>query len=122
MKKRKQALVMTLVFCAMIVVINKLRFRYSWTNATLRTAMTPFTGTIWADGFSEANFSKVQAGMSSRDIKLLLGEPLQKWCGNEGCEWLYSWQDTPTADFDRRWIFLNSVGRVVSFRHDFFID
>lgn len=105
---------------------NKIRFRYEWSDATKRTLMAPFAGTLWADGFSEEKFAKVTLGMPMSEVERLLGRPLKEWCGPEddktGCTWLYSWQDTPTADYDRRWVSFNASGRVDELRHDFFID
>lgn len=82
-------------------------------KSILRTVMTPFTGTLWADGFSEAKFAEVKA---------LLGAPLKEWCGSGGCVWLYNWQDTPTADYDERAVSFDSLWRVNGFRHRFYID
>lgn len=103
-------------------VFNKIRFHYGWSDAFWRTAMTPFTGTLWADGFSEARFAEVRIGMSSQEVRALLGTPLKEWCGSEGCAWLYSWQDTPTADYDERSVSFDSLWRVTGLRHRFYID
>ncbi len=127
MRKSVSILFFSLIPCIFImaVALNKIRFRYGWSDAIWRTVMTPMTGTLWAPGFSEAKFAEVKIGMSSVEVTALLGAPLQKWCAQDGgldCEWLYSWQDTPTADFDRRWVLFDQFGRVERLRHDFFID
>ena len=107
---------------ALLTTFNKIRFHYDWPNALKRTVMTPFVGTLWASGFSEGQFAKVRLGMPQAEVKDLLGVPLKEWCGSTTCSWLYSWQDTPTADYDRRWIAFDAQGRVREVRHEFFID
>ncbi len=125
---KKTFKVVPIILAAFIVTLglNKIRFRYDWVDAAKRTLLAPLTGTLWADGFSEAKFAKVKLGMSLAEVKALLGAPLREWCGpkgiNEGCTWLYSWQDTPTADYDRRWVSFDALGRVEEIRHDFYID
>jgi len=116
------ALVALFGFFISATVFNKIRFHYGWSDAIWRTTMTLFTGTLWADGFSEAKFADVKIGMSSQEVKVLLGPPLKEWCGSKNCAWLYSWQDTPTADFDRRSVSFDSSWRVNGFRHEFYID
>ena len=61
-------------------------------------------------------------GMSELEVRNLLGAPLQDWTGGEGHTWLYSWQDTPTADYDRRWVSFDSKGHVDDLAHEFYID
>jgi hypothetical protein len=103
-------------------VFNKIRFHYGWSDAVLRTAMAPLAGTLWAEGFSETRFAAVRIGMSSQEVKALLGPPLKELCGPENCAWRYSWQDTPTADYDQRSISFDASWRVTELRHRFYID
>ncbi|MEW6058261.1 MAG: outer membrane protein assembly factor BamE, partial [Bdellovibrionota bacterium] len=91
-------------------------------NAFWRTLMTPFTGTIWAKKFSEQNFAKIRPGMPRAEVEALLGSPLRKDCSEKGCMWVYSNQDTGTADYDRRWVVTDPTGRVTEVRHEFYID
>jgi outer membrane protein assembly factor BamE (lipoprotein component of BamABCDE complex) len=77
---------------------------------------------LWATGFSESKFSDVRMGMSQTEVMSLLGIPLQMWTGSDGCTWLYTWQDTPTADYDRRWVSFDSKGFVDEVNHEFYID
>jgi hypothetical protein len=105
-----------------LVAFNKIQLHYNWPEALKRTVMTPFVGTLWANGFSEAQFEKVRIGMLEAQVKELLGEPLKEWRGKMGYAWLYSWQDTPTADYDRRWVSFDAKGAVVEVRHEFHID
>jgi hypothetical protein len=102
--------------------INKWRFGYGWGEAFGRTVMAPMTGTLWAKDFSERKFSSVHLGMTRPEVVQLLGKPLREGCGDSGCTWLYSWQDTGTADFDRRWVGFDLKGHVDRIYHDFFVD
>lgn len=122
MKKAAKRMTLVVMVFALFTAFNKVRFHYDWSEALKRTAMTPFVGTLWADGFSELNFSKVRIGMSEIEVRTLLGVPLQKWVGTEGYTWLYSWQDTPTADYERRWVSFDSKGLVDEVIHEFYID
>lgn len=98
------------------------KFGYGVNDGFWRTAMIPFEGTVWSEGFSEVGFNKVNLGMSSRKVLELLGEPLQKNCDKNDCFWIYTWQDTGTADFDQRWIIFNLDDRVIEIRKSFYID
>lgn len=104
------------------VVFNAVRFGYGPDDAFWRTLMVPFEGTVWAPGFSEAAFSKLRLGMPSSEVTSLLGEPLRKDCGEDECFWIYTWQDTQTADFDQRWVIFDLSDRVQEVRKSFFID
>ena len=104
------------------VAVNSIRFGYDFKEAMWRTFMTPFEGTVWAPGFTESAFSKVHLGMSAAEVNSLLGDPLRKSCDAEGCLWIYTWQDTGTANFDQRWLDFDSAGRVKEIRKSFYID
>ena len=122
MRKLTKVILIAAAFFGAATVTNKIRFRYDWENAYCRTLMTPFTGTIWADGFSEGKFSKIQFGMSKSEVEAVLGDPLRKDCSGKGCMWVYSNQDTGTADYDRRWVVFDSTDQVTKIRHEFYID
>lgn len=122
MKKLLRCVAAFLISFIFVCAFNKIRFNYNWTDALKRTVMAPFVGTLWASGFSESKFLKIHAGMTEKHVKELLGQPLQKWVGEDGYMWLYSWQDTPTADYDRRWISFDAKGFVDDVRHEFYID
>jgi len=101
---------------------NIFRFGYGLNDGLWRTLMTPFEGTVWSPGFSEKAFSKIKINMTSTELGSLLGEPLRKDCGENNCFWIYTWQDSGTADFDQRWVVLNKENRVIEVRKSFFID
>ena len=103
-------------------LLNAARFEYGPEDAFWRTLMTAFEGTIWAPGFSEAAFSKLEIGMKTDQVTALLGDPLRKDCGELRCIWIYTWQDTQTADFDQRWVIFGPAERVEEVRKSFFID
>lgn len=107
---------------AFMTTINALRFQYGFNDAFWRTLMSPFEGTVWAPGFKESEFLKVREGMLAMKVTQLIGEPLRKDCGTKRCFWIYTWQDTPTADFDQRWVVFDLAERVVEVRKSFFID
>ncbi|MEW6058012.1 MAG: hypothetical protein AB1540_15505 [Bdellovibrionota bacterium] len=117
-----KAFLFILTCFGLMMTTNKVRFRYDWENAFWRTLMTPFVGTIWAEGFSEERFAKVRVGMSFDEVAHILDEPLRKDCSQKGCGWIYSNQDTGTADYDRRWITFDVTGLVDGLRHEFYID
>lgn len=115
------SLTMVVFICG--VAINIQRFGYNLNDGFWRTLMFPFEGTVWASGFSEANFNKIKLGMSVTQVQEILGEPLRKddEC-RELCFWLYSGHDTGTADFDQRWVVFNNADLVIEIRKSFFID
>jgi len=121
MKLLKYALVFTGIFFIGIM-FNMYRFGYGFDDAFWRTLMTPFTGTVWSERFTEEGFNNIKISMSTDEVLKHLGKPLQNECGKERCFWIYSYQDTPTADFDQRWIIFNKNDRVVEIRKSFFID
>lgn len=121
MKWIRFASVIFLCFGIMILM-NKIRFYYDWKNAFWRTLMAPFEGTIWAENYSEEHFMNIRPGMSMSSVEVLLGKPLRITCSKEGCTWIYSNQDTPTADYDRRWVSFSVNGSVNDITHKFYID
>src|SRR3990167_2474807 len=96
----------------LVVAVNSFRFGYDFKEAYWRTLMAPFEGTVWAPGFKESAFSKLRIGMTASEVFGLLGDPLRKRCDKDGCLWIYTWQDTGTADFDQRWVDIDPRGRV----------
>lgn len=126
MKKAFLIISALIALFAFSVIWNKISLRYDWKTAAVRTLMSPFTGNLWAEGFSEERFSKVKVGMFANEVEALLGKPLNVWPAKNGFTWLYSWQDTPTADYDRRWVSFKTSdlhsGKVIDVSHEFFID
>jgi len=123
MKKIFYAILSSLVVFMVIISMNKIRYQYDWRNALWRTVMTPFTGTLWADGFSDERFAKISIGMPKEEVEKILGSPLSVGCEKMlHCDGVYSYQDSGTADFDRRWIRFGWDGRVVEIVRDFYID
>jgi len=104
------------------VAFNSYRFGYGLKDAFWRTLMTPFEGSVWAPGFSEAAFSKVKIGMHSSEVFQLLGAPIRNPNGLTGSIWMYTWQETGSADFDQRWLDFDPSGHVKEIRKSFFID
>ncbi len=85
--------------------------------------MTPFEGTLWSEDFSENEFSKIRIGMSSQEVIELIGQPISKGLNCDSiCFWIYTIQDTGTADFDQRWVVFNNHLKVTEVRKSFFID
>ncbi len=105
-----------------VMAVHSIRFGYGPEDAFWRTLMSPFEGTVRAPGFSESAFTKVRIGMIAADVAKLLGDPLRKSCGDFGCLWIYTWQDSGTADFDQRWVLVDATERVSEIRKSFFID
>ncbi|MEW6056481.1 MAG: hypothetical protein AB1540_07685 [Bdellovibrionota bacterium] len=122
MKRSFQVILSLIAFFGIMLIMNKVRYRYDWENAFWRTIMTPMTGTIWAKDFSEAGFAKITYGMSSAEVRSLVGEPLNRECDKDGCGWSYSDQDSDTADSDRRWVRFDAKDRVDYIWHEFHID
>ncbi len=104
------------------IYINMNRFLYDFSEATYRSLFFLLEDTIWSHGFSEDRFSKLRIGMNEQQVRSLLGEPLRKTCGENSCEWVYSWQKTGNSSFDRRDVIFNVDGHVVRIRHEFYID
>lgn len=112
-----------ILFSSLGIGVNMYRFGYGVEDGFYRTLMFPFEGTVWAQGFNEKAFLKVQIGMSQLQVVHLLGEPLRKDLDcDESCFWLYSGQDSGTADFDQRWVVFGADRKVNEIRKSFFID
>lgn len=105
-----------------VIAINMYRFDYGINDGFWRTLMVPFTGTIYAPSFSESNFNQIKISMSSAQVARLVGEPLRKDCDHMDCFWIYTNQETSTADYDQRWVILDKKERVIEIRKSFFID
>ena len=120
-KKLKYLSLGGLLFFA-IMIVNAVRFQYGLEDAFWRTFMTPFEGTVWAPGFKESEFAKVREGMKAGEVLNLLGEPLRRDCDKNDCFWIYTWQNTGTADFDQRWVIVDANEHVIEIRKSFFID
>lgn len=105
------------------ISINMYRFGYGFKDGFFRTLLAPMEGTVWATGFSEEAYDKIKIGMTTEQVYSILSEPLRKDtdCSNR-CFWAYSWQDTQTADFDKRSIVFGYQKQVVEIRKGFFID
>lgn len=113
----------TLIFLfTFSIAINMYRFNYGINDGFWRTLMAPFTGTIWAPSFSESNFDQIKISMNSVQVLSLLDEPLRKDCDIKECFWIYTSQDTSTADFDQRWVIFDNADKVIEIRKSFFID
>jgi hypothetical protein len=122
MRTLRFAIIFGMLFFPVAVAINSFRFGYNFKEAYWRTLMTPFEGTVWAPGFKESAFSKLRIGMAAAEVLELLGAPIRKSCDEAGCLWIYTWQDTGTADFDQRWVDFDPSDRVKEIRKSFFID
>lgn len=105
-----------------VMAVNSLRLGYGPEDSFWRTLMSPFEGTVRAQGFSESAFTKIRIGMMAAEVTRLLGEPLRRSCGVYGCLWIYTWQESGTADFDQRWVLVDAKARVSEIRKSFFID
>jgi hypothetical protein len=98
------------------------RFGYGWNDGFWRTLLIPCEGTIWAKGFSEKKFTQLKLGMTGEEVKRLIGEPLAIRCGKEFCFFIYTNQDTGTADYDERVVLTDLSDKVVEIRKTFYID
>ncbi|WP_165227496.1 outer membrane protein assembly factor BamE [Aquisphaera insulae] len=74
--------------------------------------------TLYARGFTEADFRRIRNGMTAEQVLAILGPPLRKLPWGNGSEaWLYSNKYHRLANFHRRWLFLRD-GVVESIVHD----
>jgi len=104
------------------VTINSYHFGYGWNDAFWRTLVAPVEGTIWAPQFDESKFSKVRIGMSAPEVTKLIGDPLQKDCGEEDCFWLYTKLESGLPGYDQRWLIFDLKERVIEIRKSFELD
>ena len=70
----------------------------AWANANL--------GTMYAAGFTEANFARLRVGMTPDEVEKIMGTPLEKipWPTQGNVEnWVYS--DSPIGwNYEQRWV------------------
>jgi hypothetical protein len=105
------------------ILRNMHKFGYDPNDAFWRVVWSIDEGTIWAPGFSEANFSKIKLTMHKEEVLKLVGRPLSNIddC-DDICTWAYTRQDAGTSDFDQRWVDFDNNNRVSGIRKSFFID
>lgn len=102
MKMAKKVLVIMSLLIMSGTLFNAMRFRYDLSDAFLRTVFFIFEDTRWAKDFTEEGFDRLTIGMSADEVVQIIGEPLRKTCADDGCDWVYTWQQASTLDFDRR--------------------
>lgn len=118
----KKLFLYALIIYTLSIFYNKVYYQYNLTDSFKRTTLSLFTGTIYASNYSEKNFHKVHIGMPQEKVEELLGKPLRVDYGPLGTSYIYSNQDTPTADYDRRWISFNQSQQVDEIESRFYID
>jgi hypothetical protein len=121
MKFLKYGLYFVWIFLA-TMLFNMWRFGYGVNDGFWRTLLIPCEGTIWAKDFSEKKFNQLKLGMSINEVKGIIGEPLKIRCGEEFCYFIYTDQDTGTADHDERVVVTDLNHKVVEIKKSFFID
>jgi hypothetical protein len=86
-------------------------------------SIDPFTGlgTVYSERYSEARFNGLRPGMTAGDVEAIMGPPLKKVAWNSQEMWLYSNQPHSTANFWRRWVYLQD-GRTTTIINDFWVD
>lgn len=60
--------------------------------------------------------------MTKTVVDKIMCAPLSYDCGPDICGSSYSKQDTPTADYDRRWIRYDLTEKVIETIREFYID
>jgi hypothetical protein len=81
-----------------------------------------FPPTIYATGYVEAKFNGIRNGMTTEQVKSLLGDPLKKDWSEDGSEnWQYSTGYTYTSNYERRWIRVKN-GVVTTIINDYWYD
>lgn len=81
-----------------------------------------FPPTIYARGYNESRFQAIRVGMTTEQVVLELGEPLQKHVDSSGSElWHYSDQYHYESNFDRRWLVFDA-GKVICVINDYWVD
>jgi len=53
----------------------------------------PSIDTVYADGYSEEDFSRIQVGMSMTEVEQIIGVPLSSWTNKQGITFLWYSQD-----------------------------
>ena len=66
--------------------------------------------TVWAEGYSEEGFLKIERGMSEKDVVRLVGRPLFEWRDSWKAHWDYSRSEG--SGWVRR-VWLSEDGRTV---------
>jgi outer membrane protein assembly factor BamE (lipoprotein component of BamABCDE complex) len=102
MKLAKKVLVIMSLLIMSGTLFNAMRFRYDLNDAFLRTVFFIFEDTRWAKEYTEEGFDRLTIGMSADEVVQIIGKPLRKTCADDGCDWVYTWQQASTLDFDRR--------------------
>lgn len=96
--------------------------------ALLMSCLVPivnhFDSTVYSEGYSEDHFRRIRVGMTANEVLSLMGEPIQvvppnQWQSYE--TWKYTDQRDYTANFNRRWVFMDR-GKVVQVVNDYWID
>jgi hypothetical protein len=98
-------------------------YGYGVNDAFWRVVWAIDEGTTWANGFSDEGFSKIRIGMTKEEVLSLAGKPLHDIDNcDELCIWAYTRQDSPTSDFDQRWVVFDQNQKVFEIRKSFYID
>ncbi len=105
----------------LLVVINMIRFQYPFFVA-LERSIYFYSQTKWSEDFSESSFSKIKFGMSEYEVELIMKKPLWKSCNRETCIWAYATGTDFNVDFDRRYVYFNSNGKVSYIQKDYYAD
>jgi hypothetical protein len=80
--------------------------------------------TVYSRRYSEARFRRIDIGMSSTEVKNLLGSPLKIERDEPivgGDTWKYSDQKTISDNFYRRWLIIKD-NKIVDIFNDFWYD
>jgi outer membrane protein assembly factor BamE (lipoprotein component of BamABCDE complex) len=121
MKMAKKAAAILCIAFVSSTLINAIRYRYSLTDALLRTIFFIFEDTRWAKDYTEEGFDRLTIGMTTEEATQILGEPLRKNCSNT-CVWVYTWQQASTLDFDQRSLVFDENMRLKEKIRGYFID
>lgn len=85
-------------------------------------SMVTEESTYYSPGYSSKSFRRVQIGMSQREVRDLLGEPLREYPVDGGRRkgWLYSWKRADSSYRER--VILFESGKVVRKYSDYYVD
>ena len=122
MKLAKKFLLILTILIVCGTLFNAMRFRYDLSDAFLRTIFFIFEDTRWAKDYSEEGFDRLTLGMNMVEVRQILGEPLRKTCSDNTCEWVYTWQQASTLDFERRSLSFDESNRLRKKTRRYFID
>jgi outer membrane protein assembly factor BamE (lipoprotein component of BamABCDE complex) len=78
--------------------------------------------TVYARGYSESAWSAVRQGDTEATVRVLLGEPLERWSHPDDEWWSYSRQRTGTDDYRERKLRFSVHGRVLEKHETCYID